>query len=70
MSKKKRERRICTNYAKECPIANRCANCKNRLMLHAPNGNFEIKCKKKNDTDGDTSKCFECSSEGFRCKTE
>ncbi len=65
----KKQQRICENYAKPCPLANRCDNCKKRVMHKTPHG-VEIRCRDRNDVNGDTSKCFVCTSEGLRCKEE
>lgn len=65
----KKQQRICENYAKPCPLANRCDNCKKRVMHKTPHG-IEIRCRDRNDVNGDTSKCFVCTSEGLRCKEE
>ncbi len=69
MGKKKKQQRICTNYAKSCPFANQCDNCKRRAIRKTPSGT-EIVCKDRHDTHGDTSKCFVCANEGVRCKEE
>lgn len=65
----KKQQRICENYAKPCPLANRCDNCKKRVMHKTPHG-VEIRCRDHNDVNGDTRKCFVCTSEGLRCKEE
>lgn len=74
MAKKRTTLRICTNYAKPCPLANRCDNCKHRAMRRVLDKDTQqygtaIACKKGYDPAGDKSKCFECASEGYRCKT-
>lgn len=63
----KKQQSICENYAKPCPLANRCDNCKKRVMHKTPHG-VEIRCRDRNDVNGDTRKCFVCTSEGLRCK--
>lgn len=72
--KKTNNERMCGNYFKICPIANKCDNCKSRIMRSVRGQNGEIKfsihCKKKNDVNGDHSKCFECRAEGYRCKAD
>lgn len=71
--KKSKNLRVCVNYVKPCPLANKCDNCKHRAMkITYVDGEKQtvIKCRKGNDTEGEKSKCFECSSEGYRCKTE
>ncbi|MCM1297622.1 MAG: hypothetical protein NC311_18950 [Muribaculaceae bacterium] len=71
--KNKKNLRVCANYGKPCPLANKCDNCRNRLMKFVFVDGVKqtiIKCKKGNDTEGEKSKCFDCASEGYRCKTE
>lgn len=72
MSKKK-NLRICNNYAKPCPLANTCENCKYREM-GTRKGIFGLKgCKLGYEIDKPIegkSKCFFCEKEGIRCKGE
>ena len=73
--KKEKTKRICKNYARSCAFANRCANCKHRVMRSVYDRAAHEKklitlCAKKHDMEGDTSECFTCSAEGTRCKNE
>lgn len=72
--KKNNPERICANYAKPCPIANKCDNCANRFVKWKFNPDTKKRetigmgCKKGLQTDGDKRKCFTCTMEGHRCK--
>ena len=74
--KKRNPERICANYAKFCPIANRCDNCAHRAVKWKYNPitkkreTVGLGCKKGYPTDGDKRNCFKCTMEGHRCKND
>lgn len=77
MSKnQKKKLKICKNYARPCPLANNCGNCRYRkLQSKKEDGKSIIKlvgCKIGYDIDRPTESkgnCFHCSSEGTaQCK--
>lgn len=62
---KRKNQRVCVNYARPCSLAGRCANCKHRAMRRDGIG-----CKLGHDVNGNTDLCFVCTSEGVRCKND
>lgn len=62
--KKHKDWATCNNYLKPCPIALKCANCKNRGFRRSDGS---IYCRAGNDEAGDRTKCFICGDES-KCK--